>query len=162
MVGFIVAFSVYHENELRPNPKANNVIDPCTTRFCTPCMDQYWTLKSQCDERDRLRLKSEKQRLENNKQKELCDLKLNEIESGNIKCRAEKIKLNKKITDLKATVGYVTNCNGYKAKVGELQYELGECNVEWGSCEQLGRQKDKLDEKRLGEIEKQKTKISMC
>eukprot|EP01083_Nonionella_stella_P268477 907641_1 len=44
----------------------------------------------------------------------------------------------------------------------KLYYELGECIVEWASCEQLGRAKDKLDEKRVEEIEKQKNKYSLC
>eukprot|EP01083_Nonionella_stella_P311786 1112879_1 len=29
--------------------------------------------------------------------------------------------------------------------IQQLKHELGECLVEWGSCEQLGRAKDKLE-----------------
>eukprot|EP01083_Nonionella_stella_P091447 255688_1 len=47
-------------------------------------------------------------------------------------------------------------------QLNSLEHELGECHVEWGSCEQLGRQKDKLDEKRVEEIEKQKKNFGLC
>eukprot|EP01083_Nonionella_stella_P220526 788898_1 len=52
--------------------------------------------------------------------------------------------------------------DGYKEKIGALEYEIGECHVEWGSCQQIQRQKDKLDEKRVAEITKQKNKFALC
>ena len=44
----------------------------------------------------------------------------------------------------------------------QLEHELGECNVEWGSCKQENIQKDKLDEKRLEEIRKQERRYNSC
>ena len=47
-------------------------------------------------------------------------------------------------------------------RVNSLEHELGECNVEWASCEQLSRQKDKLNTKRIDEIEIHKHRYSAC
>ena len=52
-----------------------------------------------------------------------------------------------------------TNC---EEKIDKLEHELGECNVEWGACQQVGRQKDALDKKRIEEIEDQKRKFDLC
>eukprot|EP01083_Nonionella_stella_P008699 25120_1 len=53
-------------------------------------------------------------------------------------------------------------CSEYLDTINVLKHELGECTVEWGSCEQVGRQKDALDIQRLKEIKKQKQKFSFC
>ena len=47
-------------------------------------------------------------------------------------------------------------------RVESLEHEIGECNVEWASCEQLSRQKDKLNTKRIDEIEIHKHRYSAC
>ena len=47
-------------------------------------------------------------------------------------------------------------------KIEALEYELGECHLEWGACEQVGQQKTKLDEARLQEIQRLKKKFSVC
>ena len=50
----------------------------------------------------------------------------------------------------------------YLDKISELKHKLGECNVEWGACEQERRLKDELNIKQLHEIETQKQKYSIC
>ena len=55
-----------------------------------------------------------------------------------------------------------TDCAQYIEKIDELEHDLGECNVEWGSCQLKGRQKDALDKKRIEAIEDQKRKFAQC
>ena len=47
-------------------------------------------------------------------------------------------------------------------KIEELEHALGECNVEWGACQQESRQKDALDRKRIEAIQDQKDKFDLC
>ena len=69
----------------------------------------------------------------------------------------------------------ITNCNIFtkidlvtdklsecELRVKSLEHEIGECKVEWASCEQLSRQKDKLNTKRIDEIEIHKHRYSAC
>ena len=93
----------------------------------------------------------------------------------NEKIKMEKEDLDAQIKRLKGEIaGYqeeidkhkskvdTGDCQKYTQKISELEHELGECNVEWGACQQEGKQKDALDKKRIKEIEDQKRKFELC
>eukprot|EP01083_Nonionella_stella_P077739 212401_1 len=164
IVGFFVCISVYCENELnvrdaRPATKAfvmdtNDAMCTCdvesntASRLCRPCMDQYYQMETQWTQCKQEREKMESAQVMRARD---CEKDKNELK-----------RLKQEVKALQSVNGEDAMCNGYKRQVGALKHELGECHVEWGSCEQLGRQKDKLDEKRVEEIVKQKNKFGLC
>ena len=54
------------------------------------------------------------------------------------------------------------SCAEFISKAKALEHDLGECNVEWGACQQMGRQWEMLDKKRLDEIDRQKNRFDLC
>ena len=139
-----------------------------SSAFCQPCLDQYWSLESERSEcnvqkrklfeenmqikRERDELMREVMALKDGKndifminELERCKLKRKRVENLYEKCKDDNVNYQNKIKELRLQQNDGSNeCGEYKAKIERMEHELGECNVEWGACEQLGRQKDKL------------------
>jgi len=142
-------------NTSNPGPSPNS---------CSPCIDQYRALNAefkQCEEtqsileRDRDRLQIQ---LDDRQQ---CKTSLSQMRRKNARCAVQKEELQRKVDSQRQERGD-DECQEPKQKISVLEHELGECNVEWGACEQLGRQREKLDQKRIEEIEKQKKRFGLC
>lgn len=62
--------------------------------------------------------------------------------------------------------GYVDTASSSRAmlikKIELLEHDLGHCNVEWGGCQQLNRQHEELDLKRLQKIADEMNKFELC
>ena len=136
ILGFTVSLTVYHQNELNQKNESKYI-------QCQKCMKEQAILND-----------------ESNRLKEECLNKQNEIEI----CKKDKEELRSLMnTKIENNHNDNNDCNSlYKSKIDLLEHELGECNVEWGACQQLGRQKDALDKKRVEEIANQKRKFSLC
>eukprot|EP01084_Bolivina_argentea_P049538 91093_1 len=139
---------------------------------CKECMDKYWDMHG-----IHMNCMNDKQRLEKEINKlyeeieelerkindgeyinDINDLnKCDEIQSKLNKCNDNNKKLREELRKKKEEM-----CFEYIDKIGELKHELGECNVEWDSCEMSNRQKKALDKKRIEEIKKQKHKFELC
>lgn len=137
-----------------------------STVQCSPCMDEYWALHSeykQCHE-VQVTLQQEMDQLKEQMDtvhSQKCKSSLTALRSEVAQCSKEKDALQRKVTrNTKDNVD--GDCAAPKAHIRQLEHELGECNVEWGACQQVGRQKDKLDEKRMEEIERQKKRFTLC
>ena len=132
---------------------------------CAACLDKYWTLKqlkSECAaQRQALQgqvhgLRAQMEAMAATATGELevsvgavraCDEQRSALERGWRRCRADK----------EAVV-----CGAHADKMQRLQHDLGECNVEWGACQQIARQKDAVDARRVREIEKLQKQFSLC
>ena len=148
--GFIVGFMM----SAKSRRSTSDVTENTSPTSFNPYMDQYTSLESACG------LYSEPNQQLMDKNEEMRN-ELNWLKMDNMKLEQQLTELKK--YKLSSSVSNVDGeCNGYKDKIAELEHDLGECHVEWGSCEQLGRQKDKLDEIRVEEIGKQKKKFSLC
>merc|ERR1719320_2201488 len=135
-----------------------------STVRCNPCMDEYWTLHSeykQCHQ-EQVTLERENDALKkqlNDPNIQQCTSSLTALRSEVAQCDRDRDALQRKATTQENMAG---DCASTKTRISQLEHKLGECNVEWGACQQVGRQKDKLDEKRIGEIERQKKRFSLC
>ena len=131
-----------------------------STVQCSPCMDEYYAIDAQFKQCHREQTDLERERdalrvqLTGNAQE--CTSSLAALRD---ECATKREALQREV----ATHHYDdAECTSSKAQVRRLEHELGECNVEWGACQQVGRQHNKLDEKRIEEIEKQKTRFTLC
>ena len=134
-IGYIVSLSVYNDNN-----NINNMIK-CNS-CCEPCIIHN-------------NINSNNVRIESIESIE------NEIECN--KCLQQEIRLKRENERLlNGVIIKNGDCSSHLIKINSLEHELGECNVEWGVCQQLGRQKDKLDKIRIEEIDKLRNKFSLC
>lgn len=133
-----------------------------TTSQCNPCMDEYWALHTEYKQCDGNQIQLEKERDELKAQlrnQNACKSTLTGLRKEVSQCVTKRDSLQK---ELNSRVDADADCTSRRAQVRQLEHELGECNVEWGACQQVGRQRDKLDEKRLEEIERQKKRFTLC
>eukprot|EP00484_Ammonia_sp_Unknown_P028248 CAMPEP_0197026708 /NCGR_PEP_ID=MMETSP1384-20130603/6736_1 /TAXON_ID=29189 /ORGANISM="Ammonia sp." /LENGTH=550 /DNA_ID=CAMNT_0042455417 /DNA_START=9 /DNA_END=1661 /DNA_ORIENTATION=- len=147
-----------------------------SSSLCNPCIDQYFALERKCREcqqqKDKSQSKMQQLEIQKNEAKQHLVRSRREMEKETAllaECQREEKglalkyeKCRKEVDGMKKPSSTHADCKQYQSKIDDLEHELGECNVEWGSCEQVGRQKDALDKKRVEEIEKQKNKFMQC
>jgi len=120
---------------------------------CSGCLDKYWSMNGQyedCMTRNaeiNEEIGSLRDDLESRRQ---CALELKQLQECNAKVKEIQDKLDG------------VPCQEFESEIKALMHDLGECNVEWGACQQLERQSEVLDKRRLEEIERQKNLFEMC
>merc|ERR1712228_484359 len=163
--GFFIGFIVCSSAKATDKIINGHIVDICTcdiaqnksTALCNPCIDQYWSLESKYNEcnAENVQIKRQCDEILNGQRQSNDIFMINELE----RCQSKRKRFNalyEKCMD--------ENVN-YQNEIKQFALgnnELGECNVEWAACEQLGHQKDKLNERRLEEIEKQRNKFKNC
>ncbi len=71
-------------------------------------------------------------------------------------------KENNKSQNIMKYEGYNDNCQGINEQINKIEIENTECNLLWENCQQLAKEKDKLDNERVNDINKLKNDFNIC